>query len=235
MNKRVIRVGDKSEDALTANFTLFGHNIFQHQELFSSQHGIFSEDSALASKRMRWWLGYPKKQCTMQYDKILDAYLHGHRKRTPLMLIRARQRHAVKPKYVFPLAKGHKWKALGWPYQGTHGKEFNKEHGTDNWESENAIDIACSIGTPVVAPADGTIGTQFGPLGSDDPRMAGIRVHLVVDGDEFYLAHLSSTAHNIKPGVKVKQGAVIGASGSANGVSHLHLAMKNGNPAKIFF
>lgn len=235
MINETVRVGDSSANAHAANYVLMGHNIFQRQELFANQHGIFTEDSALATKRMRWWLGYPKSQCSLQYDKILDAYLLGRRKRTPLMIIRQRRRKEIAPKYLFPLLKGRQWKKLGWPYQGTHGVQFNKDHGTDNWESERAIDISCALGTPLVAVEDGTIGQQFGPLGAGDPRMAGIRLHLMTKEDEFYYAHLTSTAPEIRPGVRVKRGQILGASGVANGVAHLHLAQKVGDPAKNFF
>lgn len=236
-----LKVGAKGKDAVAANNTLLGHNIFQHQELFSEQHGEFTKDSANAAKQMKLWLGYPMSQVKPSYDDILAAYLHGTRKRSPLMLIRAARRHGgvgpIKPKrkYKFPIPDGRKWTKIGWPYQGTHGVAFNQSHGTDNWESERAIDIGCAVGTPITAPADGTIGPQFGPLNAKDPRMEGIRMHLLTVDDEFYLAHLKSTSPAIKPGAKVKQGQILGASGEANGVAHLHMAQKNGDPAKNFF
>lgn len=120
-----------------------------------------------------------------------------------------------------PVAGG---KVIGEPYQGTHATAFNQAGGSDNWESENAVDIAVPIGTPVIAVADGTIGPQFGSLGSGG-RFAGLRLHLnAAGGDSFYYAHLSSFAPNIRPGVQVKAGQVIGYSGEANGVAHLHFA-----------
>ena len=113
-------------------------------------------------------------------------------------------------------------KVIGTPYAGTHT--------LGNWESDNAVDIAVPEGTPVRAVADGVIGPQFGALGSGDPRFAGLRLHLASKGNEFYYAHLSRFAQGIKPGVRVRAGEILGYSGSANGVEHLHFGQKNGNP-----
>jgi murein DD-endopeptidase MepM/ murein hydrolase activator NlpD len=120
-------------------------------------------------------------------------------------------------------------KLIGRPYQGTHGKAFNERGGSANWESENAVDIADPVGTPVRAVADGVIGQQFGSLG-EGGRFAGLRLHLQTPGDEFYYAHLSRFAPGIRPGTRVRKGQVIGYSGKANGVGHLHFAEEHGNP-----
>jgi len=121
---------------------------------------------------------------------------------------------------VLPVTGG---KIIGTPYQGTHAKAFNVAGGSDNWESENAVDIAVPIGTPVYAVADGTIGPQFGSLG-EGGRFAGLRLHLNAGADSFYYAHLSSFAPGIRPGKTVTAGTLLGYSGSANGVAHLHFA-----------
>lgn len=97
-----------------------------------------------------------------------------------------------------------------------------------NWESDQAFDLAVPYGTPVYAPFGGTIGQQFGALGSSDPRMAGLRLHLVSPADELYYAHLSKFAPGIKPGTAVKSGALLGYSGRANGLDHLHLGDRTG-------
>jgi murein DD-endopeptidase MepM/ murein hydrolase activator NlpD len=111
-------------------------------------------------------------------------------------------------------------KIIGTPYHGTHTL------GT--WESDNAVDIAMPAGTPIRAPYDGVIGSQIGSLGSSNPRMQGLRVHLAGKGQELYFAHLSRLA--VKAGQRVKAGQIIGYSGSANGVQHLHLGVRKGNP-----
>jgi murein DD-endopeptidase MepM/ murein hydrolase activator NlpD len=112
-------------------------------------------------------------------------------------------------------------KLIGTPYQGTHT--------IGNWESDNAVDIAVPTGTPVRAVADGVIGPQFGSLGSSG-RFEGDRLHLITAHNEFYYAHLSSYAAGIKPGTHVKKGQVLGYSGAANGVEHLHFGEKKGDP-----
>lgn len=119
-----------------------------------------------------------------------------------------------------PVAGGQ---IIGEPYAGTHAKAFNVAGGSDNWESENAVDIGVPVGTPVYAVSDGTIGPQFGSLGSGG-RFAGLRLHLNAGGSSYYYAHLSSFAPGIRPGKAVAAGTLLGFSGSANGVAHLHFA-----------
>lgn len=113
-------------------------------------------------------------------------------------------------------------KIIGTPYQGTHR--------LGNWESDNAVDIAIPVGTAIRAPYSGVIGSQIGSLGSGG-RFAGLRVHLQGAGNELYFAHLSRL--NVKAGQHVKAGQIIGWSGSANGVAHLHLGAKQGNPGRF--
>lgn len=122
----------------------------------------------------------------------------------------------------YPLGK--RGKIIGVPYQGTHTM-----YG--NWESDNAVDIAAPVGTPVYAVADGTIGSQIGALNSSDPHLLGLRVHLVTQGNEFYYAHLSRLV--VKAGQHVKAGQLLGYSGEANGVAHLHFASENADPRSI--
>lgn len=131
--------------------------------------------------------------------------------------------------FTLPVKGG---KVIGGPYQGTHAKAFNEAGGSDNWESENAYDIAVPVGTPIFAVRDGVIGPQFGSLGSGG-RFAGLRLHLVAGGGlEYYYAHLSRFAHGIEPGTHVHVGEIIGYSGEANGVAHLHIAVNHGKPPR---
>lgn len=90
-----------------------------------------------------------------------------------------------------------------------------------------AIDYAADSGTPVIATADGkviTAGTKGG---------LGITVELKHGGYMTQYAHLSKIAKDVKTGVTVNQGDVIGYVGST-GIStgpHLQYAMFNdGNP-----
>src|SRR5262245_56225909 len=111
---------------------------------------------------------------------------------------------------------------LGYPYQGTHT--------LGNWESDRAVDVSVPVGSPVYAVGAGTIGSQFGPLDSSNPRMAGLRLHLNTPEDAYYYAHLSSFAPGIKPGLQVQAGDVLGYSGEAAGVPHLHFGEERGLP-----
>lgn len=125
-----------------------------------------------------------------------------------------------------------KFHLIGIPFEGTHGKAFNVAGGSDNWESENAVDLRVRYGTPVLAVDDGTIGPEIGSLGTGG-RFAGLRLHLVTANNEWYYAHLSRLDALIKPGYRVKAGNVLGWSGAANGVDHLHLACNAGNPMSL--
>lgn len=121
------------------------------------------------------------------------------------------------PKLVTP--SGH-------PYTGSHGASAPK-----NWESRNAVDLDTPVGTPVYAQAAGVIGDQIGSLNSSDPKMQGLRVHLETVDNEFYYAHLSRIV--VKAGQHVHDGQLLGYTGKANGVAHLHFAAKNGDPQQI--
>jgi murein DD-endopeptidase MepM/ murein hydrolase activator NlpD len=134
----------------------------------------------------------------------------------------ANARNAVGRLLAFPLGAAPKYGAG--PYVGTH-RDFG------NWQSDNAVDLLVPAGTPVYALASGVIGPQIGPLGSSSPQLAGQRVYVNTPTDSFYYAHLSKLA--VKAGEKVDAGQLIGYSGSANGVDHLHLAARTGNPLAI--
>jgi murein DD-endopeptidase MepM/ murein hydrolase activator NlpD len=114
---------------------------------------------------------------------------------------------------------------IGRPGAGTHSM--------GNWESDNAIDIATKDGTPILATQDGTISKTFASSMDPKSRMAGVQVHFNTGDNEWFYTHLSRLAGGIKAGTKVKKGQVIGYSGSANGVGHLHLGVKNGNPLDL--
>jgi murein DD-endopeptidase MepM/ murein hydrolase activator NlpD len=126
----------------------------------------------------------------------------------------------------YPLGK--QGKLLGGPYQGTHAKAFNAAGGSDNWQSENAVDISIPVGTPVYAIANGTLGNT-GSLG-EGGRFAGLRTNLIGKNNSWYYAHLSKLAPGIQAGARVRKGQLLGYSGEANGVAHLHFAQERGNP-----
>jgi hypothetical protein len=120
---------------------------------------------------------------------------------------------------IFPTAKPGR--IIGTPHQGTHALP-------GGWADQNAVDIGVPVGTPVRAVADGVIGSQIGSLGKGG-RFAGLRLHLLTAADEFYYAHLSRLL--VHAGQHVKAGQIIGYSGEANGVPHLHFASRSGDPS----
>jgi len=227
---KTLKVGDKGLDATAANKMLMGHNVFHHQTLVHIQHGVFTQASADATKTMKWWLGFKKKSCTPVFGAGLAAYLLGHARLSPAMHVRRMaRRFEHKRKFICPV--NGSYRLIGWPGMGTHSWSFKP----NNWESDNANDAGCKRGTPLVAVADGRIGKSFGPLKDPDPRYHGIRLHLITADNEFYYAHLINTAKGIAPGVHVKQGQLLGHSGDANGVDHLHIGMKYGWPTQQLF
>ena len=128
--------------------------------------------------------------------------------------------------YTYPLAA--QGEIIGCPF--VPGSTHSAFVAPDNLASDNAVDIAVPVGTPVFAVTDGVIGPQIGALDSTDPRMAGLRLHLNAPGVEFYYAHLSEI--DVVPGQFVQAGQQLGLSGSANGAAHLHFAQDVGNPAE---
>ncbi|HEY5989953.1 MAG TPA: peptidoglycan DD-metalloendopeptidase family protein, partial [Streptosporangiaceae bacterium] len=112
-------------------------------------------------------------------------------------------------------------KIIGVPNQGSHTL-----YG--NWQSDNAVDIAVPTGTPIYAMWSGTIGPRIGPFKSGDPHLQGSRLTLIGQSDQAYYAHLSKVV--VRPGQKVRAGQLLGYSGSANGVQHLHWATENRDP-----
>jgi hypothetical protein len=128
--------------------------------------------------------------------------------------------------YVYPLAEPGQ--IIG--CANVPGSTHSPLAPPNNLESDNAVDIAIPFGTPVYAVAAGKIGSQIGAINSNDPRMAGLRVHLNTPTARFYYAHLSRV--DVMPGQYVEAGQQIGLSGSANGAAHLHFAQDLGNPAE---
>lgn len=106
------------------------------------------------------------------------------------------------------------------PNQGTHNAKFNRLHHSYNWQSIYAVDLAVPYASPVYAVFSGTI-TNVSTGGTG--RFAGISISLDSGhGRAAYYAHLS--ASSVVAGDMVVAGQLIGASGRANGVDHLHFA-----------
>jgi murein DD-endopeptidase MepM/ murein hydrolase activator NlpD len=97
------------------------------------------------------------------------------------------------------------------------------------YNGDDGLDIHAPRGTPVMAAKDGVVvyndprghtGDWEGP-GNDT---GAIRIRHA-DGTESWYAHLSDRDGNLKPGMTVKAGQVIGKSGVANNVPHLHMSI----------
>lgn len=218
-------------------YVLSGHNVFQHRSYWAKPEErldrVFDALMGIAAKNMKWWLGYPLKDCTSVYGPMLDNYLVGKKKLSPAMHARRIARKFEKKptpppvvmKYISPIAFGHKWVFLGGPGVGTHSWSAPP----NNWQSDNARDYGCPVGTPLVAVADGKIGQSLGPISKDGGRFSGLRFYLETDdGNQFYYAHCSEIL--VKVGQKVKKGSIVAKSGEASGVAHLHIGEMRGNP-----
>lgn len=150
------------------------------------------------------------------------------------------------PPAVFgPLGSMFRYAAniLGTPGVGTHSwTEF-----PNNWQSDNAVDIKTAWLSPVYAVHDGQIG-NFG-VEPDNARavyyptpdsmtkldrFGGNRVNVIGKANSTYYAHLARlNTKIIYSGARVKRGDLIGWSGIANGVPHLHFAAEKGDPRQF--
>jgi murein DD-endopeptidase MepM/ murein hydrolase activator NlpD len=122
----------------------------------------------------------------------------------------------------YPLSK--RGKVIGVPHAGTHT--------LGNWQSDNAVDISVPDGTGVAALGDGVVEKVRGSYSGGSSRFDGFQVTVrFKDGNRAFYTHLSKAS--VKPGQKVKRGQMLGRSGSANGVPHLHLGVEKGDPRKL--
>jgi hypothetical protein len=154
----VLKVGKQADpqDVGGAIFTLMGHNVFHHQTLISAPPShAFDGEVGQAAAQMKMWLGYKEEDCVPTYGPRLDDILLGRAQLTKAMHQRRMERGfeqppvqpaAAQPGLVFPVTAKN-WTKLGFPFQGTHAKDFNKKRNTDNWQSENAVDIGCPKGS----------------------------------------------------------------------------------------
>ncbi len=120
-------------------------------------------------------------------------------------------------KYAYPLESGS-------GFDGGVADHMARAFG--NWQSDNAVDIMCSVGTKVLAVDEGTISrvdidSSYDPNGNPN----GDSVYLDCSGGrQFWYTHMHGVA--VKAGDKITKGGLIGNSGTANGVDHLHFAAK---------
>ena len=101
-----------------------------------------------------------------------------------------------------------------------------------NWQSDNAIDIAVPTGTEVLAVDDGTVERTGGSAPHRGGGViGGYSVTLRTADNGYFYAHLTRVL--VQPGEHVKAGQVLGESGYANGVDHLHFAVQHGDPMTV--
>ncbi len=100
-----------------------------------------------------------------------------------------------------------------------------------NWMSDHAVDIIVPENAQVLAVGDGVIYKQSGSPRNPNANPAGWTLYLRSGGNSFSYMHLNKFF--VKPGQRVKKGDVIGLSGIANGVPHLHFAATPINPELI--
>lgn len=117
---------------------------------------------------------------------------------------------------------------LVWPLQVTGGNQFKssdygirqKPQGGGETEYHFGIDIACAVGTPILAVGNGTVAVcSYG-----DPVFGKYIILSLDQGIEVMYAHLSETW--AARGSRVRQGQVIGKTGNT-GLStgpHLHFS-----------
>jgi murein DD-endopeptidase MepM/ murein hydrolase activator NlpD len=222
---KVLAVGDSETDGKGpihgAQWLLAGHNVFDENYDPGKIDGVFGDQTGDACVRAKTALGYPDAELKPTFGEKLRGFLGGDVPLPGEFDARREERlsqPAIAQKFIYPAAT--KVALIGRPGGGTHSWTVEP----NNWQSDNAWDFAFPFGTPLVAVADGVIGDRIGPISSDpNSRFGGLRCYLKTADNEFYYAHLSSFAPETKPGAQFKHGQVIGLSGSASGVNHLHL------------
>lgn len=226
--------------AKRAQWWLAGKNRHRRNFRPGAIDGSFGPMTQRACERAKWVLGYPTDRIAPSYGQTLHSYMiplddpraaklplsYQARKRLRRLRKNPYREELFVDKRPWPFLDRETGRLIGCPYQGTHT--------LGNWESDNAVDLLVPVGTPVVAIWDGQIGTRIGSLDTSNPRLLGLRLHLVNDhGRDSYYAHLSSLRVNANQ--RVRKGDILGLSGSANGVPHLHIGVEPpGRPDDLF-
>lgn len=115
----------------------------------------------------------------------------------------------------------------GGPGEGTHSASARP----DDWQSDRAVDIALPFGSPLYAVEAGRVVGIGGDPTDVAGRFGGARLTLASAADRYFYAHLSATVAG--EGERVARGELIGFSGSAGGVEHLHLGVMRAEPGLV--
>lgn len=113
---------------------------------------------------------------------------------------------------------------LKYPVKGRLTSKFgNRTHPISGAKSfHNGIDLAAPSGTPILAPADGTIAKRY-------YHSAGGNTIIMKHDNGFQTGYAHLLNFNVEVGDKVKQGEKIGEVGSTGGSTgpHLHLTVRD--------
>jgi murein DD-endopeptidase MepM/ murein hydrolase activator NlpD len=117
---------------------------------------------------------------------------------------------------------------------GLGGVAAHQARPFGNWQSDNAVDIGVPRGTTVLAVGSGTVlklGGSWDGTGRSNPN--GYNVTLQTVDNTWFYTHLIQRAPGLAVGDHVTVGQVLGLSGAANGVDHLHIGSLRGDPEKL--
>lgn len=124
---------------------------------------------------------------------------------------------------AFPLAR--RGKNLG-------GPDAHRARALGDWQSDNAVDIGVPQGTRVLAVDDGEIIRLSGAWHGGGGRTDGFTVTLRTATNEWFYTHLRSRAA-LRVGQRVRKSDPLGESGAGNGVPHLHIGSRKGDPEDL--
>jgi len=112
------------------------------------------------------------------------------------------------------------WEGVAEITQGNYGATSHYDHGT--WDNTYAIDVALSVGSDVLAPADGV--AVYVDDDSSGPGGKELAVeHTGPTGKEFVTVYLHLDEIFVGEGDSVRQGQVIAKSGDTGDVTGPHL------------
>ncbi|HEX6824882.1 MAG TPA: peptidoglycan DD-metalloendopeptidase family protein [Nitrospiraceae bacterium] len=217
---RKVEEGDHGSDVRAYKRALYQSEGVPHTLDWPVKTNIFGKKTEAAVRKFQ---DKHKLKITGKINKETYAHLYRHTDTFGKLLIaNYARKHKTR---AYPL--GRKGVIIGRPYQGTHNHP-NPSDSMHNWESCNAVDLGIPFGTKVIAVRAGLIGDRIGPLDSSNPVLLGERLHLITDTNDYYYAHLSKIL--VRAGQRVVAGELLGLSGEANTVNHLHFAQEVGDP-----
>ena len=119
------------------------------------------------------------------------------------------------------------WSGTATITQGNNGATSHHDYGT--WDNTYAIDVALTIGSDILAPANGTVVYSDNDAGGAGGKEIAIE-HIGTTGKKFVTVYLHLSEILVGVGDPVVQGQVIAKSGDTGNVTgpHLHFHLWNG-------